>query len=277
MKSIDSLIPDIQLLFDKGVTLSDLAVDTFSKEIGTNLKEKFNEYAKERVSNLYLSNVGKPLRQLWFEISSGLKPEPLSASTKLKFLYGDLLEDLVLLLAMEAGHSVTRLQERVEVDGVRGKIDAVIDGWLVDVKSASSYSFSKFKDGEIRRNDPFGYIGQLCGYSRALNDMDAAFLAIDKTLGHLCLLKLTQEEIKSYDIHSRIKRVRETLNKSVPPDDYCYPVEPQGKSGNLKLGISCSYCNHKRNCYPELRTFIYSSGPVYLTKVTRVPEVFEAI
>lgn len=196
---------------------------------------------------------------------------------KMKFLYGDVLEDLLILLAIEAGHTVTDLQKEVSVDGVRGRIDCIIDGVLVDVKSASTRSFEKFKDGSLVDNDLFGYIGQLAGYSLGAGGLDGAFLAVDKTLGHITLLRIGKEELEQYNVRERIAKARHTLASDIPPREYCYTPVPEGKSGNLKLPVGCSYCSFKHSCYPDLRTFIYSYGPVYLTEVVkepRVPEVF---
>jgi hypothetical protein len=276
LKSLNTLVPDIQELFDKGATITQEALSTFEKALSSNLSERFAEYGKGRRATLRLSNVGKPLRQLWFDVASGLEPEPLSPDTKLKFLYGDVLEDLLILLAIEAGHTVTDLQKEVEVDGIKGHIDCVIDGVLVDIKSASTYSWRKFNDRGIVNNDPFGYIGQLSAYHHAMClDTGGAFLVIDKTLGHLCLCKFSKEELKEYDVRQRIATAKSVLSKNVPPKELCYQPEPDGKSGNLRLPIGCSYCPYKKHCHPGLRTFSYSSGPVYLTRVVKEPNVFE--
>ena len=61
-------------------------------------------------------------------------------------MFGDILEELLLFLAKEAGHTVTGQQDTLSISGVNGHRDAIIDGRLVDVKSASSYSFRKFKN-----------------------------------------------------------------------------------------------------------------------------------
>ena len=275
MKSIDTLVSDIQELFDKGAVLTEEALNTFTTGVGGNLRERFEEYSKERKRTLRLSNVGQPLRKLWFEISSGLEPEPLPPEAKLKFLYGDLLEDTLILLAIEAGHTVTDLQKEVEVDGVRGHIDCCIDGVLVDVKSASTYSFRKFAEGTLQDDDPFGYIAQLAGYSCALGNLDGAFLAIDKTLGKLALLRISKEELQEYNVRERITKARYTLAQPEPPGEYCYDPIPEGKSGNLKLPVGCSYCAYKFHCYPNLRGFAYSTGPVYLVNVAQEPRVKE--
>jgi len=41
------------------------------------------------------------------------------------------------------------------------------------------------------------------------------------------------------------------------------------------LPVGCSYCAFKHECYPELRTFIYSNGPKFLVEVARAPTVME--
>ena len=82
----------------------------------------------------------------------------------------------------------------LNVHGIRGHRDAVIDGMTVDVKSCSPFAFKKFRDGELRDNDPFGYISQLSSYVYAAKDDPlvtdknrGAFLAIDKVNGEICL------------------------------------------------------------------------------------------
>jgi hypothetical protein len=228
-----------------------------------------------------MSNLGKPDRRLWLEINHPDAGEPLTASTYVKFLYGDILEELILFLAKEAGHTVEGEQDRVEINGVIGHRDAVIDGVLTDVKSASSYSFKTFRSGELADNDKFGYIDQINQYLFAaqedpiVRDKEvAAFFVIDKQNGFMCVDKHTNN---NKDYVQVVEAKRQMLaEKEIPP--LCYPAIPEGKSGNEKLGIECSYCPFKKVCYPNLRTFRYSYGPVYLTKVVKepkVPEVFD--
>jgi hypothetical protein len=42
-----------------------------------------------------------------------------------------------------------------------GHQDAIIDGVLVDCKSASGVGFDKFKYNKLAEDDPFGYVAQL--------------------------------------------------------------------------------------------------------------------
>jgi hypothetical protein len=50
-------------------------------------------------------------------------------------------------------------------------------------------------------------------------------------------------------------------------------------SPNTKLCASCTFCGHKKTCWPEMRVFQYSNGPAYLVDVVsepNVPEVTDA-
>jgi len=188
------------------------------------------------------------------------------------------LEELLLFLAEQSGHSVTARQEEVVINGVVGHIDAIIDGRLVDVKSASTFAFRKFKDNNLGSDDPFGYLDQIGAYHHALRDDPrltdrgvVSFLAVDKQLGHICLDTYVAPD-KDYD--ALVTQKREMLAKADPPDRAFEP-ESDGKSGNEKLGTQCSYCDFKKLCHPQLRTFIYSNGPTFLTRVVREPKVPE--
>lgn len=225
-----------------------------------------------------MSNIGKPCeRALWYELN-GYEGEGLSASTYLKFLYGDLVEELVLFLAQLAGHTVTGRQDVSEIEGIKGHRDAVVDGVLVDVKSASQYSFKKFQTGLTAEVDSFGYIPQLQSYLWAAQDDDqvtekdrAAFLVVDKTLGHLTMDTHSKDTVNWAEFYNKKKEV--VSSPEVPPRGF-EPV-PEGKSGNMKLPTPCGYCAFKHSCHKDLRTFLYSTGPVYLTHVAREPQVQE--
>lgn len=237
---------------------------------------------------LYASEIGeKCYRKLWFkQHNQTVNPiEPLPYHTKFKFLYGSVIEELALTLAEEAGCVVTHRQARVEsthiVDGemidVSGRIDAVIDGAVVDVKSSSSQAMKKYSSGMLMAaDDTFGYREQLA-YYRAYGGFDAPeqpyFLMIDKTLGHI--LTVYGESITKVELDTKIVKAARTVKLSAPPQvqPEFMPV-PEGKSGNMKLCVSCSYCPFKKECF-NYRTFLYSTGPTYLTDVVKLPNVPE--
>lgn len=271
---IETLIEDIYALFGK----NDLFDPALFREFGDNLTDimavRFNE---ERVGGkLRLSNIGKPDRQLWFEVNDPGGGEEMPPQAHIKFMYGDMQEHLCILLAKLAGHDVQFEQQEVEIDGIKGHLDCTIDGHVVDVKSASRFAFPKFKDGSLLEpgNDAFGYIGQLAGYVHAKTPgKDGYFLAVNKDLGHLALLRVPAEMLQRYRVEERIKHDKEMVLGDMPPR--CYDDVPDGKSGNRKLDVGCSYCSRKFTCWPDLKTYYYSNGPRYLTKVEREPKVSE--
>jgi len=229
---------------------------------------------------LRFSSLGKKDRQIWYMANKPETAEKLSGKTKLKFLIGDLYEVLLLFLAKESGHSVEDTQLQVEEDGVHGHIDATIDGILVDVKSASPYSFEKFKSGSYLFDDPFGYIPQLSGYAHKMGKTEAGYLVANKVDGDIAYVKLSETDIKLHPPAPRIAKLREVIGSNTPPPR-CYADVPEGKSGNRKLGVGCSYCPFKVDCWSDanngkgLRKFYYSKGPVWFS-VVKKPKVVEA-
>lgn len=277
MKTIDTLVDDINNFIDNPTELTDEIIDAFGKRIANLIRDRLGS-TERATPSLRLSNLGTPCsRKLYYSINSPDQGEPLPPAAKLKFLYGDILEELLLFLAEAAGHTVEGRQDKLEVNGVVGHRDCVIDGRLVDVKSASTFSFKKFESNGLRSDDPFGYLTQLGSYLAASSDDPivkekdvASFLVIDKTLGHICLDTYAFEN--DGRLEQKVNTAREMLAKEKPPARE-YGDEPEGKSGNRKLGLACSYCQFKQTCWPGLTVAVYAKGPVFLTKVVRPPNV----
>lgn len=227
-----------------------------------------------------MSNVGKPARQLWFEKRDPQGRGLVDGPTQIKFLYGHLLEEIVLMLVRMTDHKVTDEQKEVDVNGIVGHMDCKINGEVVDVKTASRFAFNKFKDGRLAQDDPFGYLGQLAGYEAAEGTENGGFLVINKESGELCMY--TPDDMDKPNIKTSIKSLIPALKLDTPPE-LCYTPIPDGKKGNMKLPKGCSWCKYKYECYKDsndgagLRTFKYSNGLAYLTKVEVEPKVEEII
>lgn len=274
VKTIDTLVEDIQrLLVSKD--LSQYASE-MADELAFVVRSKL---ADEHEPRLRVSNLGKPCRrELWYSIRRPELAEPLGADNILKFMYGHILEAVMLFLAKVSGHTVQGEQDEIDLYGIKGHRDAVIDGMVVDVKSASKYSFDKFVSGLEPANDTFGYLTQLDSYVEAAAEDPVVtvkdrggFLVVDKTLGKITLDIHGRQGI---DYKSFVKATQEGLARDHPPPRGFNDTE-YGKSGNRSLGVNCSYCRWKSECWPGLRGFAYSSGPVWFTKVVRLPDVPE--
>ena len=276
-KTIDTLVEDIYDLFtnaDKNnIKEEDLKnlVDGISNAVVSALSKR------DRKSYLRLSLIGQPNRKIWYELKEAPKQE-LSGPTLIKFLYGDILEHLLIFLCKTAGHEVSDLQKEVEVGGVKGHHDAVVDGVLVDFKSASPYSFKKFKEGTILNDDPFGYVAQLSAYSKANKNPKAGFVAIDKSGGEVAYCPLHSMDMVNPEV--RIEQLKALLEEDTPPDR-CYDPVPDGKSGNMRLSVGCSFCDFRSHCWSDanggkgIRTFQYSNGPKHFVQVIKEPDVPE--
>jgi hypothetical protein len=274
LTSIRTLIPDVQeLLEKKGEKISDAFAREFSHNLSKRLSVRLNE--EKRVPRLRLSYMGPRCpKALWHSIHTPELAERLPPWAEFKFMFGDIMEELAISLAKEAGHTVEGEQDAVSVDGIEGHRDCVIDGCIVDVKSASSRSYLKFKDKSIAISDTFGYLAQLDGYlvgshdDPIVVDKDHGYLwAIDKQLGHMCLYEHTKREDF---IRKRIRDYKAIVSLNEPPQCTCETVS-DGESGNIALGVNASYSQFKFSCFPQLRCFLYSKGPRYLTHVAKQP------
>ena len=285
MKNINTLVEDIYNLFSpEEFNMDEREIEYHVDEFATNIKEHLKLFLNEKPranGNLRLSAIGRPDRQLWYDINLDKNEvTPLTSSTRIKFLYGYILEELLIVLSRLAGHKVEDTQKEVTIEGVKGHQDCVIDGVLVDCKSASGRSFEKFEKGRLERDDPFGYIAQISAYAEA-NDMDeAAFLVINKQSGEICLLPV--HSLEMINASDRVKNLK-TIVKSDGPPPRCYSDVADGMSGNRRLGTSCIYCAHKKECWKDknggqgLRVFDYARGYRYLTYVAKTPEVPEVL
>ena len=276
---IDTLVSDIYALFDpkKEHVCNEDNLERFCQDLKQTLRERLSHKPEPEggESVLRFSALGKPDRQLWFDAHPDGSHEEMTAKTYYKFLYGDVIEQLVLFLAREAGHSVESQQTEINVDGVKGHVDAIIDGVLVDAKSASPYGYQKLVKGTVFEDDPFGYVAQLSGYADVLTPgKPAAWLAVEKVSGDIAVVDLPLSKIKENPPAPRIAHLREVLASPEPPP-FCYQPVPDGVKGNMKLPTACSYCKWKHRCHPGLRTFLYSNGPRFLTTVVKTPDVLE--
>ena len=276
-KNISDLVRDMyKILEDRS---SSIDVHSLSKMMAKRLSEK------QGGPSLRMSSIGeKCARKLWYKEHMPEVAEKIPGHTAIKFLTGDILEEIILTLAEQAGHKVEARQEEVIFEGVKGHVDAIIDGFIVDVKSANSRSMEKFRRHTLERDDPFGYLDQIGIYAEALRDDprlvtkgEGAFLAADKELGHIIL---DRYRLPKRDWKGIIASIRDKLSWAEPPAR-AYIDEADGKSGNRQIPMPCRYCAFKKECWKDsnggmgLREYIYRNGPRWLTKVIREPNVLE--
>ena len=282
MKKLDTVVEDIykevsKISDGKTLKVTEKELDAFAEGMKSAMKHWLTPREVKK-PYLRMSNIGRPERQLWYDMKTDPKKNILAPSTQIKFLYGHLLEEVVLFLVKLSGHKITDQQKEVTVQGIKGHMDCKIDGEVVDIKSASNFAFKKFLFGTLPEKDSFGYLAQLAGYEEAEQTTGGGFLAINKESGELNLFKPLS--LDKPNIITKIKTIKQQLKKNVPPAR-CYSPVPDGASGNMKLPSECTWCAHKFECHKDsndgegLRVFKYSKGFTYLTKVKRLPKVEE--
>jgi len=293
MKKLDTLVEDIydklSVLSDgESLNIDDKTIDAF----GESMKEVLSQWANPRPRDsgtLRMSNIGKPMRQLWYDMRSESKTtERIKPSVFIKFLYGHLLEEVLLMLIKIAGHEVTDEQKEVSVSGIKGHMDCVIDGEVIDIKTASGFAFKKFYnktlaeddmfgylpqladcviDGEVvdiktasgfafkkfynktlAEDDMFGYLPQLAGYEAAMGTNKGGFLAMNKESGELALYR--PNSFDKPDIKKKIKTVKKLIKIDTPPE-LCYNPIPDGAAGNMQIARGCTWCRHKFECHSD--------------------------
>ena len=281
-KTLDTLVQDIYDKLDtltegKSLNVSEETADAFGEAMKKALLHWSSEHPIDKPT-LRMSNVGKPNRQLWYDMKSENQKNNFTAPVQIRFLYGHILEEVVLFLARLAGHEVTDEQKEISVSGIKGHMDCKIDGEVVDIKTASGFAFKKFKEGTLPDDDPFGYMAQIAGYEEAEGTEHGGFLTLNKESGELALFR--PQELDKPNIKQRIKTLKAQIKKDTPPE-LCYNPVPDGKSGNMKIARGCTWCRHKFVCHSDandgegLRVFKYSKKLEYLTNVVKLPRVKE--
>jgi len=277
-KTIDTLVEDIYSLFtsNEPTKIPATALQELAKDVADAVVNALTEERKPR-NNLRLSMIGQPARKVWYSVRS-TEQEELAGSDYIKFLYGDILEALLVFLSKAAGHKVADQQKQVVLNDVVGHQDAVVDDVLVDFKSASSFSFKKFTEGMVFKDDPFGYVAQLSAYAQANNAKEAGWVVIDKTTGEIAYCPVHQMDM--INAGQRIDYLRGAMENDKPPSR-CYDPVPDGQSGNMRLDTGCNYCAFKFDCWSDtnggkgLRSFQYANNVKHLTHVAREPNVPE--
>jgi len=284
MKKLNNLVPDIYKILDsltegKELKISEEMYEEFGKDMADALRHWSTPQDRTQKEMLRMSNIGKPERRLWFDAhTQSDTTEKLEPNVQIKFLYGHLLEVLLLFFVKLSGHKLTDMQKEITVNGIKGHMDCKIDGEVVDVKTASGYAYKKFKEGTLSEDDSFGYLAQLAGYEEAEGTNKGGFLVMNKETGELCTY--IPDDMEKPHIVSKIENVKEIIVKNEPPE-LCYEPIPEGVSGNMKLARGCTWCPHKIECHKDsndgqgLRIFNYAKGPVYLTKIVKEPKVEE--
>ena len=242
---------------------SDMAEDIreqVADDVKAALQKQFSGPPRDKF-RLRMSNIGKPVCQLWFEKNDPEDKTPLPPHFLMNMIIGDIVEAVFKGLLRAAGISFTD-NEKVTLklpDGteINGEFDMVLDGKLDDVKSASPWSYqNKFaSSAALAEGDSFGYIPQLVGYARAAAKQTGGWWVVNKANGEFKYVPA--EDIDEDAVMEAIQETVSYINEDKPFKRCFEAVEEthyRKPTGNKKLGIECSFCSFKHKCWPNLQT-----------------------
>lgn len=307
--SLQYLVDDIHALLNKledgeDVTIKEELYEEFGKTCIEALKRQMQPRKNALKGTVRMSNIGRPDRILYYEVNHPELKGELQPSDKVRFMYGDMVESLMLFLMEASGNEICDKQRRVQLSvgtdeervSIKGSCDGSSRGTVFDIKSASSYAFNtKFAKGGLEQDDPFGYRLQLAGYRTAIQDesvpnnstvrgkdVDPSFFVVDKSTGQM---KISEPSLPTnYEVKERLEHVMLMLEEPNEPQR-CHAPIPKGTKGNMVLPKACGWCDFKFHCHRDanngagLRAFEYKTykglEPTYFTEVVDTPRVTE--
>ena len=255
-------------------------LDRVSKE-GTDLDPKLVEEFKEACAKSVIrqfssrkeewrprmSSLGRPLCQQKMERDKAEKN--LEYNAILRFMFGDIVEALTILVMKSAKIDIEAEQEKVNLklgkNSVSCTLDVEIDGKVWDIKSASPYAFEhKFGDlggyKKIKEDDVFGYIVQGYLYSQAKNKDFGGWIVVNKGSGELAVceapsiqeadkkeaLDLAESNLKALLKGEKFKRCFTDTAETYKDKDGSIK-----NTGNRLLSSICGFCDFKKTCWPD--------------------------
>ena len=91
MNKLKNLVPDLEEMFDAGKQPSDEDLEVFAQDVLSVIKESFKPRKLSSKEALRFSSIGRPDIQLWYTYNKPEIAERLHLSTRIKFMYVDLI------------------------------------------------------------------------------------------------------------------------------------------------------------------------------------------
>tara|TARA_R100001377_G_scaffold42424_1_gene23959 strand:+ start:1346 stop:2236 length:891 start_codon:yes stop_codon:yes gene_type:complete len=255
------------------VTISPSATQDFADECKESVDIQLN---RKREYRIRMSGLGRPLCQQLLE-RSGLVEE-MDYNALFRFLFGDLVESVAVLIMEQAGVEIVEKQKAVSLNiagqTINGTLDLILRDEMGidkvwDVKSASEWAF-KFKYtgyggyDKIKEDDPFGYIMQGHLYAEATGLPFGGWIVINKSSGEVAMVEAPdwQDEDRRIYMADAEKRVKRLID---PDPDFVKPFKSEFetykvksevvRTGNKTLPKICGMCGYRSRCWSKAQLF----------------------
>ena len=264
------LLVSIQEFLDKAgqgeVELPDHLIQEFKDSCETAIKKQFS---RREGSKLRMSGIGRPVCQQILSMQDC--PKESSYNDIMRFLFGDLIEAVAMLVIKAAGIKVVGEQKPCSIvldkENIKGTLDVILDEdgtkkvW--DIKSASPFSFDqKFKNGydKIKEDDPFGYIVQGHLYGEANNMPFGGWIVINKSTGEWAVVDAPEDISERKRVLQQadniVKVVKKADFKKAKLKDDWETYRKDGeivRTKNRLMPKLCSFCEYKKHCWEDAR------------------------
>ena len=233
--------------------MSKAIINIVVKDVKDALSRQFS--GEKRKFKLRMSNIGRKKCQLWFDKNHPEEKLSDSPFFLINMMLGDITEAVFKGLLRSAkvkfedSEQVSLKTKSVNIDGT---YDLVLNGKVDDVKSSSPWAYeNKFADFQtLQSKDSFGYVSQLVGYAKAKGVPVGGWWVINKANGNFKYVSAD-----AVNVDEEMEKIQSTVDyiNNDEPFERCYePVEETYygiPSGNLKLGIECSFCSYRDKCW----------------------------
>ena len=258
---IDTVVEDVyKMMEDKEYVGDDKYLKKIADRVGVEVSEAIvNALSpREEHNRLRMSGIGRCERAQWYGIK-GYDSEKPTGDVYITFLQGHIMEAILLGLVELSGHKVEGQQGKHTLEGVNGSQDCIIDGELVDVKTASAWSYDKKFAPDGIKDDAFGYIKQLSAYGKSDDRDSAYFLVFNKNKS---TLKLSKQKLEK-DIDKHIIQLKDKMELGTPPmrlADATKTVNHNAGGSSTQLNMKCAFCSYKESCFDKIDTITTSNG-----------------
>jgi len=236
-------------------SMSEETITQIGTDVMDAMRRQFGGGNKRDEFRLRMSNIGKPTCQLWFAKNKPETALPKPTTFVMNMLLGDIVEAAFKGIIKEAGVPYEDKDNFVtlELGGetIKGSYDLVMDGALDDVKSASDWSYrNKFESYKtLADSDPFGYVGQLAGYTKATGKKVGGWWVVNKANGNIKYVPA--DGLVLDDEIAKLEETVKTINDN--KFERCFEPVPEtfrGKeSGNMILNSNCKFCDYRFACF----------------------------
>jgi hypothetical protein len=239
-------------------SMSEEIIQGVATDVAAALNKQFNGGPRDEF-RLRMSNIGRPRCQLWFAKNNPDTDVQKPTSFMLNMLMGDWTEAMFKGVLRAAGVEFgdnDKVTLKVGDANINGEYDMVLDGKVDDVKSTTPYGYdNKFASYDsLAYADDFGYVSQLIGYAVAADKGVGGWWVVNKVNGQFKYVSAETANVE--EVMETIKGTVDYINND-EPFERCFTAEPETfrkkASGNMKLCKTCSWCDHKKKCWPELQ------------------------